>query len=46
MRVIPPALSDFAKGTESRAFSCPTHFGGRGTETGLPAAGRVLLFVE
>ena len=46
MRVIPPALRDFAKGTQSRAFSCPTHFGGRGTERGLPAAGRDLLFVE
>src|ERR1700723_1172700 len=46
MRVIPPALRDFAKGTQSRAFPCPTHFGGRGTERGLPAAGRDLLFVE
>ena len=46
MRVIPPALRDFAKGTQSRVFSCPTNFGGRGTERGLPAAGRDLLFVE
>jgi hypothetical protein len=46
MRVIPPALGDFAKGTQSRAFSSPMHLGGRGTERGLPAAGRDLLFVE
>src|SRR5271169_3552014 len=31
---------------ESRAFFVPPHFGGRGTQRGLPAAGRDLLFAE